>query len=257
MRSILDYGLDLLEMIFPPAKVCWLCDKKVGRRGLAGFCSGCLSKLVEVGEPRCRRCGKELRDDRCRECWNFVNSFSIARAVGYYTGFLEEVILQYKLRGKRSLAKGLAQLMVTEIYTYPVYRQAQVVVPVPLHRRKLEERGYNQAEILAGEVAKLLGLPLVSGIIRTKDTHVQGKLSRNERLANIEGAFSLAIDDGDHVGRRKLVDKTVLLVDDVLTTGATAHFAARTLLAGGVKEVQVFTLAVGYSAQIDHKSHTK
>jgi ComF family protein len=163
--------------------------------------------------------------------------------VGYYTGLLQEAMHLYKFVGRQSLARPLAELMTAEIYRYPFYRQVQAVVPIPLHRRKLGERGFNQSELLAGEVAKLLGLPLVKGLIRGRDTKTQSKLSRGERLDNVRGAFQPVL------GMNNLAGKKILLIDDILTTGITCHEGALALLKGGAEEVLVFTLSRGRQKQ--------
>ncbi|MBS4025738.1 MAG: ComF family protein [Clostridia bacterium] len=264
----MKYGEDLIELLFPRGKECRMCGSRQGKRGSETFCRKCLSQLVRI-DPGCDRCGKELakpgqssysagtagtagsgdgygypgRKADCRECESIGHSFTRARAVGYYTGFLQEAMHLYKFVGRQSLAEPLAELMTAEIYRYPFYRQVQAVVPIPLHRRKLEERGFNQSELLAREVAKLLGLPLVRGLIRGRDTGTQSKLSRGERLDNVRGAFQSVLEGNSLVGKK------ILLIDDILTTGITCHEGALALLKGGAGEVLVFTLSLGRQKQ--------
>ncbi|MDW7675468.1 MAG: ComF family protein [Bacillota bacterium] len=244
MMGMDSWLTSLAELIFPAKNSCRLCGKETGYHD---FCQSCLSRLAPVKEPRCSRCGKELGAIRqqlegtgaCTECRLYSGSFTYARAVGFYTGFLKEAIHSLKYVGKKSLAKPLASLMVDEIYKNPCYRRAQGVVAMPLHQKKLAERGFNQAELLAEHVAAELGLPLLEGLVRHQYTKTQSKLTRNERIANVEDAFSIS--------ENSFENKVVLLLDDVLTTGLSCHYAAKVLLVAQAKEVQVFTLALGHN----------
>jgi ComF family protein len=263
----------MFELLFPAGQECGMCGSRQGKQKKDAFCRKCLGRLVRINGPGCERCGKEPvkpgqsglfagtagngqaafpgGTGSCQECADFGGSFTRARAAGYYTGFLQEAMHQYKFVGRQSLARPLAELMTAEIYRYPFYRQVQAVVPIPLHRRKLAERGFNQAELLAGEVARQLGLPMVEGLIRQVDTGTQSKLSKGERLANIREAFQPLPE------AKSLAGKKILLVDDILTTGITCHEGALALRNGGSGEVLVFTLCLGMPKQLDNVCRKK
>ena len=239
---------DLLELILPSGANCHLCGKGAGQED---FCPGCLDQLAQIKEPFCARCGRESLESNafqeCARCKDISDSFTIARAVGYYSGFLQQAIHQFKYTGKRSLAKPLGRLMAKEIYTYQIFRQGQMIVPIPLYPDKLRERGFNQSRLLAQEVANYLRVPLVDALIRKRDTKPQSKLCRQARRENVADAFEVAFEaakpaEGDG---QAVSGKSIILVDDILTTGLSCHYGALALLEAGAKEVLIFTLATG------------
>jgi ComF family protein len=126
--------------------------------------------------------------------------------------------------------------MVQQVANNPLYRRAQLVVPIPLSKSKLSRRGFNQAQLLAQEVAAGLNLPLGEILIKTKDTPAQARLNRREREKNLQRAFGVVNTD-------TIKGKTLLLIDDVFTTGATASATAELLRQGGAAEVLVLVLA--------------
>lgn len=164
----------------------------------------------------------------------------LARAVVPYEGPVRGALHFFKFAGKRELALPLGGLMVSLVREVFPYQCFGAVVPVPLHQARERERGFNQALLLAEVVARGLRLPLFPGaLVRCRETPGQVTLSRAGRRSNLCGAF-LA---GESVS--SLRGRTVLLVDDVYTTGATAGECTRTLLSAGVAAVYVVTLASG------------
>jgi len=209
---------------------CWLkAEQKISRiRAAKNFCSKCgmplarLSRQVKVGEQQCGRC-----DDM---------SFTVARACGVYEGALRECVLWLKMYPQiparlRVLLRGtLAGL--TEL------SPSDSIIPVPLHEERFEERTLNQADVIAVELSRLSGLQVDrSSLIRTKQTerHRAGMGAR-ERSRSLEKAFRVRAP-------RLIAGKSVLLVDDVMTTGSTANAIARILLSNGANTVNVLTLA--------------
>ncbi len=164
----------------------------------------------------------------------------LARAVAPYEGPVREALHFFKFAGKRELALPLGRLMETLVREVFPYQRFDAVVPVPLHRSRERERGFNQALLLAEVIARGLRLPLFPGaLVKCRETPDQVALPRVGRRSNLDGAF-LAGEDAS-----PLRGKTVLLVDDVYTTGATAGECTRTLLSAGVAAVYVVTLASG------------
>jgi len=161
----------------------------------------------------------------------------LARAVGIYTGGLKEYITAFKYENTRTLAVPLGQLLA--IYTRRFYDLAEidVITYIPVHEERFEERGFNQAQLLASELGTNLDLPVRSLLMRQQATSKQSDLSREERIKNVQGIFSPTADD--------LSSQNILLVDDIFTTGATVGEASRVLLAAGVQSVRVITLATG------------
>jgi ComF family protein len=224
----------LLDLVFPPAcQVCW------GTRTFP-LCPACLSTFRLVRPPICQKCGKPLRgpDDlefTCIPCRHRKLHFVAARAAGIYDGTLREAIHALKFRGRRALAVPLGALMAEHV-TGARLPTAHVVIPVPLHYRRLRERGYNQSELLAAEVSRHLRLPVRSDVlVRRQATEAQSGLTLEVRRANVRGAFATV---------RSLAGQTVLLVDDVLSTGFTASECARVLRQAGAAQVVVLTAAI-------------
>jgi ComF family protein len=147
---------------------------------------------------------------------------------------LREAIRALKFGGCRALAGPLGDLVVAAIVADGL--RADVVVPVPLHRSRLRERGFNQAELLGHRVARALGLPCDAGMLRRRhSTDAQSRLTREARAANVRGKF---------ITVRRAGRSAILLVDDVMSTGSTASECARSLLAAGAREVLVATVAL-------------
>jgi ComF family protein len=161
----------------------------------------------------------------------FQASASIAKscAIGPYEGTLRDVIHALKYDGRRSVAPRLASLMATQ--ARGLLEGANVVIPVPLHRSRQRERGFNQAE----DLARGLGLPVSCALRRIKSTRPQVDLPASERKRNVHDAFAL--------NRPLVTDSIIVLVDDVTTTGATLEACARVLIAAGAQEVRAVTAA--------------
>ncbi len=171
----------------------------------------------------CARCGHP--DPACTRCVSAA--FDVARSAAVYEGAARDAMLRFKLGGERRAAKQLAEAMVR------VAPAADIVTSVPGTRRTEKERGFNPAEEIARHVAKAMRLPYRRLLAKTRDTADQAGLSKAQRQQNLAGAF-VAIRPA--VGR-------VLLVDDILTTGATANECARALVPAGVGQIAVLTFA--------------
>jgi ComF family protein len=224
----------LLDLVFPPA--CQVC------RSNRSFplCAACHSAFRLVRPPLCQKCGKPLHGSSdliftCTSCRHRRLHFAAARAAGVYDGTLREAIHALKFKGRRPLAAPLGSLMAERIAVAGL-PAAQVVIPVPLHHRRLRERGYNQSELLAAEVSHHLGLPVRSDVlVRRQATEAQSGLTLDVRRANVRGAFATV---------RSLAGQRVLLVDDVLSTGFTVSECAKMLRQAGAVQVLVLTAAI-------------
>ena len=189
----------------------------------------------------CLKCGKPLHGPSdliftCITCRHRRLYFSEARAVGVYDGALREAIHALKFRGRRVLAKPLGALMAETAAVDARLRTAQLIIPVPLHPRRLRERGFNQSGLLASELAGRLNLPLAESLVaRRRQTQAQSGLSFDERRANVRDAFI-------PIGRVNA--SAVLLVDDVISTGFTVSACARALKLGGAIDVTVIAAAM-------------
>ena len=214
------------------------------------LCRDCIDGLIAVESPLCSCCGIPFEsrhglDHRCGECSTSPKNFRIARAPLIYEQVFTEVIHCYKYKGKIQLARPLGELLLTAFRLFWDKDSIDVVVPVPLHLKRLRERGFNQALLLTRYWQAITGqLPFDLSdlqvendvLVRSVPTAPQSGLGRKQRAVNIKGAFGL-LDEA------KIIDKRILLVDDVYTTGATVDECARLLMHHGAAHVDVLSLA--------------
>lgn len=234
-------GVMFTSWIFPQGKACAWC----GRPGQQGrFCSACRHQFLawqQQYQP-CHHCGRLLplgREGACHQCREELPPFRKARAVGPYQGLLKEMIWALKYQGRRSLAGPLGNLLAGVVMKELGTGRPDLVIPVPLTKKRLRARTFNQAELLALALGQELGLPVQGEVLlRVRETAPQVNLSRRSRWQNLAGAFKIA-DPAGIAGRH------LLLVDDVLTTGATASACTHALLAAGDDAVFVVTVATG------------
>jgi len=219
----------ILDLFFPP----WCVG--CGVRGNF-LCPPCRSLLPRLLPPICVKCGRPLSlGNLCAICEDRPLEIEGIRSVFRFEGAARQAILSLKYKNVKALAAPLARLMKEYLCAHPL--PADALTPVPLHPRRLRERGYNQSSLLAGELSKLTSLPLVEGsLLRLKNTPPQARTkSAEERRSNVAGAFTCR--DGRLEGRR------VLLIDDVCTSGATLDSCAAALKAAGAASVWGLTLA--------------
>jgi ComF family protein len=239
LPSLRSLAQGLLHLVYP--NVCWGCGRLLEPQA-PGFCSACHHAIFNDPRPSCPRCAATVGpfanvDEGCPACREEGFAFAGAVRLGIYDGAVREVVL----RLKQGHNEGLTGLIGEAWAAYAGARLrdlgATVVVPVPLHWWRRWQRGYNQSETLARALARALGLPcVVRGLRRVRFTALQAGLSSSARRDNVRGAFE--------PGRRaNFGGETVLLVDDVMTTGATAHEAARALKRAGATRVVVAVLA--------------
>lgn len=226
--------------LFFPAD-CRLCSVPLGRWTRVPVCSSCLSAPVPLeAEYFCSLCRTPFLNPHpldeqgvCRACRSGIPGFDRASAFGFYEGPLRGLIHLYKYAGMKPLARPLAGFLMRAL---PVDEAFDAVVPVPLHWKKKWQRGFNQAELLARQVSRRRNLPLLHALRRRKSTEAQATQSVAGRRRNVAGAFT-SVPGLDLAGKR------VLLIDDVMTTGATASACAAALKRGGAKSVSLLTLA--------------
>jgi ComF family protein len=235
-------GAGLVELIFPSTQLCPVCQQEESYHH--GLGKNCTSKIGFIHPPLCIKCGRPKRlasveEELCPQCEETGYYFSRARAVGLYEGALREYLTDLKYRYRPDLGEALGMLLVEWVKLHRDYQTPDVIIPIPIHFQKLAVRGYNQVELLANPLQKYLGVSLKTDIlIRDKLTESQNALNKEERFSNISDAFRVT-------DTRKLTGAKVVLIDDILTTGATASEASRILLRAGALEVKVLTLAVG------------
>ncbi|MGC8970642.1 MAG: double zinc ribbon domain-containing protein [bacterium] len=218
----------LKELLFPSR--CFVC-KRISKDPI---CDDCLSKISPIKGPMCRICGSPLEVEMiCYRCKTFPPYFSKARSYALYDGVMRTAIIRFKFEKRKDLGVFLGKILGK--FVLELAWDVDFIVPIPLSKERLRTRGFNQAEVLALEVSKILNVPMSLSLIRIKETKPSIDLNIEERLNNISRAFLLKDNS--------LKDKKVLLIDDVYTTGATTNEASKILLERGIKEVRVITLA--------------
>ena len=233
-------GRALLDLLLPPH--CPACDAPVGAPGL--LCADCFRQTGFITEPFCARCGVPFAnaalggaEQLCPGCRAATPVFHRARAALRYDAQGRRLILPFKHADRTELTAVLAPHMARAGAV--LLREADLLVPVPLHRGRLFLRRYNQAALLAKAVGRIAGRPcLLDALVRQRATASLGDKSATERAAEVAGAFAVR---PSRMGR--VSGKHVPLVDDVMTSGATANACATVLLAGGAASVDVLAAA--------------
>ncbi|MCR1898235.1 ComF family protein [Irregularibacter muris] len=230
-----------LETIFPRDGYCLFCHKLLlFERG--PFCYPCVEKIPWIGEKRCVKCGKEEGNadtGLCHDCTFYEQDFKQGISLFTYIFGGKKIIQEIKYEGNIKLARWVGREMAKQIGTMPWQDNIDFIIPVPLHPNRLKERGFNQAEELARGIISIVDIKLLkNGLMRTKDTPHQTDLTKWERQKNIAGVFKVSDE-------QLLKGKTLLLIDDVYTTGATINACAKVLKTAGAGEVYFATAAGG------------
>lgn len=230
------------DLIYP--NLCLSCKNRIDSTQIQGLiCVSCQDKIEKNLPPFCLRCGRHLdetaiRKNTCLHCANEKFYFDRAFCPCAYTGVIKNLIHAFKYDGKDYLSKPLGSIMNTFIknYNLPI-EYLDYIVPVPLHKGRQREREFNQARLLGQEIAGEFNKMLLNGVlIRNKPAKTQTELTPEARRKNVEMSFLVTKPD--------LIKGTnLLLIDDVLTTGATSNEAAKSLKSAGAKTVLLLTLA--------------
>ena len=228
LKAPVRLGQAALELLFPSS--CFGCGRHDGF-----LCQTCEKSLATLELPYCKTCAEPLfAGSRCRQCSKTRLALDGIRGPFLMEGAIREAIHGLKYGNLKAAAPVLGGLLGRWLASNRV--PGEVIVPVPLHRRRLRDRGYNQSALLAREVARIAGLPMAQDVlVRTRDSLPQVSLStREERVRNVEGSFLCV---GNALGKR------FILVDDVVTTGSTMSACARALRDAGARSVWGLTLA--------------
>jgi ComF family protein len=225
MISRLRHGV--LDLLFPPR--CVGCQREGGL-----LCEICETELPRLMPPYCNICAQPSPDQVCARCAVSPLNIDGVRAPYLMEGAVREAVHSLKYRNLRAVAALLGRLLAAYLESYPL--PGEVLVPVPLHPRRLRERGYNQVALLAKELGRRTGLPVAEDmLVRRRDTRPQVSVAnREERVRNAEESFACGAD---------VREVAVLLIDDVATTGSTLSACAAALKGSGAKSVWGLTLA--------------
>lgn len=239
LKSIFN---NLINLVYP--KQCLICKETTAPSNSdSSVCINCWAKIQKNLPPFCQICGRHLEirlidSNICPKCRRTNYNFDRAFSPCLYQGTVKDLIHFFKYKGKIYLGKQLAGLLIEFIKNYRLpIDMIDMIVPIPLHKRKLREREFNQAEILATYVAETSNKKIsCNNLYRIRDNLSQITLSDAKRWENVKGIFKSR-------NPTEFKDKTILLVDDVFTTGATASEAAFVLKKAGAKGVFVLTIA--------------
>ena len=227
----------ILELIYPDNIYCICCGSYIDKTRNYSLCNDCTEKLHWINGRSCRKCGKALQDtyagNICYDCLMYDHAFDTGLSCVTYGLYERAMVLDFKYKDKPYIGHKLGEIMGDRLLCEDEI--FDLIVPIPIHRKRREERGYNQAEILAKKVAKKTGIEYNKSVLkRVKDTSVMRKLSPLERRENLRGAFE---SSGYARG------KSILLIDDIYTTGATADECAKVLKDSGAVSVTIMSFA--------------
>ncbi len=227
----------LLDMLFP--RRCVVCDGLTDQSG-EGICKECRDKITYIKEPCCMKCGKQLlkeEQEYCSDCERGGHSFIQGTALFDY-GSMADSIFRFKYTGREEYAGFYGREMYARKAGWLSMVRPDALVPVPAHPSRKRKRGYNQAELIAKELSKRSGIPVnTTLIVRTAKTKPLKDMSHEERQNNLKRAFKIYKNDV------KL--NTIVIIDDIYTTGSTIDSMARALNKAGIKNVYFMALTIG------------
>ncbi len=233
-KTRLEYAASLLYPVRCP-----VCDQLLGA-GVLRMCPACIQKVHYLSGPLCCQCGKKLTDceaEYCGDCLRGQHVFSAGRAL-YEYGDIAPALYRFKYGGCREYGSFFGRELAQHLGNYIRFLAPDGLVPVPMYPAKERRRGYNQAELLAQALGWELDLPVYPGLVsRNRNTRPLKELNYEERVNNLKKAFNLS--------QNGVKLKTIILVDDIYTTGSTLDQVSAVLLAGGCEKVYFVTLAVG------------
>mgnify|MGYP002509861292 CR=1 FL=1 len=227
----------LLDLVYP--RRCPVCDKAVKPFGSL-ICRTCEKEFVYIRSPYCMKCGKELSEEGmeyCKDCMQRRHLFDRGRALCVYKS-MSDSIYRFKYKGRQEYGAYYAQCIERHLGDWIRECRPDAIVPVPIHNAKRRIRGYNQAEVLAGELGKLMDIPVeVNYVKRVRKTAPMKDLSVSERQNNLKRAFKICRNDV------KL--STIVIIDDIYTTGSTIDEMSYELRRAGVRRIYFIALAIG------------
>lgn len=234
--TIRDIINDVVDIIYPPR--CPICNRVTVTNTA---CDDCRYKLKYVGQNRCLKCGKELNSqdaEYCEDCKRIKHAYDYGVAVFSYDESIKASIYRFKYKNYKVYAEFYAA-EICRIYENIIRNwEIEIIIPVPMYRRKQQIRGFNQSEIIAERLSYLLNIPMDSNFLsRKKNTTPQKDLTDQDRVINIKNAFQIE--------QNSVKYNKVLLVDDIYTTGTTIDECAKLLKQNGAKSVYFVTVCIG------------
>lgn len=230
----------IMTLLFPER--CVICDNTIWESD-EGLCPLCSDRIVYNHEPRCKLCGKQLTDstaEYCLDCMKRDHNFDGGYSLCIYNDAVRKSLYRLKYKNRRRYAIFYGHMMAKRLGRIIRELSPDALIPVPIHKKRLRKRGFNQAKELARALSKETGIPVMSNlVIRTKNTKALKLLDSSMRQNNLKNAFKICAD--------VVKLKTTVIVDDIYTTGSTVDEMAAVLKAAGVKKVYFITVAAGGS----------
>ncbi len=250
LRRIFRIGSRAVRLIYPPDIYCICCDRPIDPGQLYSMCPRCLSEIEWANRKTCRMCGKVLEDwypiDLCNECHHSRRRFDAGITCFVYQGCVRRMLTSMKYRGRRNNARICGEILADRIRYAGIETDFDWILPVPMHTKKVRVRGYDQAELIARYTAKELRQDCLEGaLVRVRPTEPMSSLTGRQRRKNLHDAFAVT-----EWGRRYLSGASVLLVDDIMTTGTTAETCSEVLKTAGVRTVIAASMASGRNQRI-------
>jgi len=228
----------MLGILYP--RRCPICGEIVMEKD-STICDPCRKYACPIQEPRCKKCSKELDSDEkeyCYDCMRTPHFYTRGIAVFPYDNYLKKSIYQMKFHNKREYNDFYVDEMLRSSGMVLSEWKPDVIVPVPLHKSKQRQRGFNQSELLARGIGKKLGIPVSSNLVlRVRATMPQKELSKKNRKINLKNAFK--------INKYDVKLKRILLIDDIYTTGTTIDTIACELLKQGAEQVYFAVVCIG------------
>lgn len=225
----------LLELLYP--STCIFCGKICQE----GICPECRTKVRTIREPRCKKCGKPIRraeEEYCYDCQKRKFHYEQGRSLWLHKAPVKESVYRFKYKNRRVYGEVYAKEMAEAFGELLRLREIDLIIPVPLHKRKLKSRGFNQAAVLARKLGELTGIPVNTElVVRRKYTTPQKEFGHNERRKNLKDAFA--------VTKKQMDAAHILIIDDIYTTGSTIDSIAEVLEKSGVTKTYFLTISIG------------
>lgn len=228
----------VLNLMFPKYIKCMFCGDELNQNAYNYTCENCLNSLPFIKNP-CERCGSSMNENQvgvCLKCKRKNYSFSLAKSVFEYDGEAKSVIHRLKYNSRLYLAEYMVNYLVDVYSTWNVF--PDIITCVPLFETKEKQRGFNQSKVIAEKFSEKVKVPFYDLCVKSVETDSQTSLNTNERMENIKDSFVFKKEY-----KRTIKNKTILIIDDVITTGATTSEVSKVLLEQGAKDCFVLTFA--------------
>lgn len=243
----------VIDFFFPSNIYCIACGNLIDNTRVYSLCDKCMREIKWITDNTCEKCGKSLGSegpDRrlCFECESVRHEFNKGFSCVTYEGPVKEILSGFKYKGRTYYAQKMTDVMLDRAVGFIDSIDVDMILPVPMHKDKEKGRGFNQAQLLSKDLGKRLELYTRNDIlVKERKTLSMSSLSSGERRINLHNAFKISYNKENDI-----VDKNLLLVDDVYTTGSTADACAEVLKAHGANEVYIFTFASGVNMRLNN-----